>query len=306
MASPLVTLISLTSVVGLCIGSFLNVVIHRVPKMMERSWRRDVIDTLRHLAGSSDTTDAERKDMEQGALTLEQNTARLFTRTYNLVLPHSSCPNCGHSIRPWENIPVISYLFLRGRCSSCKKPISLRYPLVELATGLLSGLLALHFGFSMQLVGALILLWFLVGLTMIDIDTQFLPDSMTLPLLWLGLLFNIRGVFAPLPQAVIGAVAGYLLLWSVYWIFKLLTGREGMGYGDFKLLAALGAWLGFLQLPLIILAASVSGLVFALVQIAGSRLGWGQKIPFGPYLASGGLLALIWGDRIMAWYLAPV
>lgn len=303
MASPLVTLISLTSVVGLCIGSFLNVVIHRVPRMMERRWREELAETLRHLADDKGNTADERSSMEQGARALESGTARQFGRTYNLVTPNSSCPHCDHAIRPWENIPVISYLFLRGRCSSCKKPISRRYPAIELLTGLLSGLAALHFGLSPQLAGALILIWFLVALTMIDIDTQLLPDAMTLPLLWLGLLFNMRGVFVPLPQALIGAVAGYLLLWSVYWIFKLLTGKDGMGYGDFKLLAALGAWLGFMQLPMIILAASVSGLAFALVQIAGARLGWDQKIPFGPYLACGGLLSLFYGEAILVWYL---
>lgn len=291
-------------IIGLCIGSFLNVLIHRLPRMMDKSWRGDVTETLRHWQSSDEETDADKTILGQAADMLESSTTRLYPTTYNLVTPNSSCPRCQHPIRPWENIPVISFLFLKAKCSACKAPISWRYPSIELVTGILSGLAAWHFGPTLQLGGALVLIWFLVALTMIDIDTQLLPDSMTLPLVWLGLLFNMNhDAFISLPEAVIGAIAGYLILWSVYWVFKLLTGKEGMGYGDFKLLAALGAWLGAMHLPVIILAASVSGLVIALVQMAGKQLGWGQRFPFGPYLAAGGLLALFWGKPILTWYL---
>ena len=306
MASPFVTLIAMCSVVGLCIGSFLNVVIHRLPRMMERGWRREIAEVLRHFAGADDATPDERAPLENAAITLEAGTERRFPGTYNLITPNSSCPNCRHAIRPWENIPVISFLFLRGRCSACKTRISWRYPLVEMACGLLSGAAAWHFGASgptLQLAGALVLIWFLLALTMIDIDTQLLPDSMTLPLLWLGLLFNLSGTFVTLPNAVVGAVLGYMMLWTVYWVFKLLTGKEGMGFGDFKLLGALGAWLGWMQLPAIILAASLSGLLFAFAQLAAARMGWNQKIPFGPYLASGGLLSLFFGNQLLTLYL---
>lgn len=303
MASPLVTLIALSSVVGLCIGSFLNVVIHRLPRMMDRSWRQDIAETLRHFLTAADTRAEEKLPLERCITTLETGITQRFPGSYNLVTPNSSCPHCRHAIRPWENIPVVSFLFLKGRCSACRARISWRYPLIEITTGLLSAAAAWHFGPTLQLVGALILIWFLIALTMIDIDTQMLPDSMTLPLLWLGLLFNISGIFVPLSVAVVGTVIGYLLLWTIYWVFKLLTGKDGMGFGDFKLLAALGAWLGALQLPAIILAASVSGLVFAAIQLAASRIGWEQRIPFGPYLAAGGLLSLFWGQPLLAWYL---
>lgn len=302
--SSYISLIVLFAVIGLCIGSFLNVVIHRLPRMMERGWRLDLQETLRHLAGQADADDEEKKRLTEAADCLERGTARRFPGLYNLVIPNSSCPHCGHAIRPWENIPILSFLFLRGRCSSCKTPISWRYPLIELLTGLLTAAAAAHFGLGAQLAGALIMIWFLIALTMIDIDTQMLPDTMTLPLLWLGLLFNMRQTFVPLPDAIIGAVVGYLILWSVYWVFRLLAGKEGMGFGDFKLLAALGAWLGWLHLPVIVLAASVSGLAFALTQIAAARLGWGQRIPFGPYLAAGGLLSLFFGNQLLTLYLA--
>lgn len=306
MASPFLTLVAMTSVVGLCIGSFLNVVIHRLPRMMERSWREEIADVLRHFAGADDATADERAPLVQAAATLEDGTKRRFPGSYNLVTPNSSCPQCRHAIRPWENIPVLSFIFLRGRCSSCKTRISWRYPLIELVSGLLSAGAAWQFGqagLSLQLAGALLMIWFLIALTMIDLDTQLLPDSMTLPLLWLGLLFNMFGAFTPLAHAVVGAVVGYLMLWTVYWVFKLLTGKDGMGFGDFKLLAALGAWLGWMHLPSIILAASVSGLVFALVQLAAARMGWDQKIPFGPYLAAGGLLSLFFGDQLLPLYM---
>lgn len=292
------------TIIGLCIGSFLNVLIHRLPRMMDKSWRTDVAETLRHWQSSDDDEpETDKTTLGHAAETLESSITRLYPSTYNLLTPNSSCPHCQHAIRPWENIPVISFLFLKAKCSACKAPISWRYPSIELVTGIVSGLAAWHFGPTLQLGGALILIWFLVALTMIDIDTQLLPDSMTLPLVWIGLIFNMNHAFISLPEAVIGAAAGYLILWSVYWVFKLLTGKEGMGYGDFKLLAALGAWLGAMQLPVIILAASVSGLIIALVQMAGKQLGWGQRFPFGPYLAAGGLLALFWGKPILTWYL---
>jgi leader peptidase (prepilin peptidase) / N-methyltransferase len=264
-------------VLGLLVGSFLNVVIHRLPKMMEREWHQNC---------------AELNGQEVAA-----------APAYNLVVPRSACPACARPIRAHENLPVISYLLLRGRCAGCQSRISIRYPLVELLTGVLSGLTAAHFGYGLQAAAALLLIWALVALTFIDFDTQYLPDDITQPLLWLGLLVNIPGTFTSLQAAVIGATAGYLSLWSVYWAFKLLTGKEGMGYGDFKLLAALGAWLGWSMLPIVILLSSLVGAIvgFALILIA--KRGKDVPIPFGPYLAGGGLIALFAGQRLVRLYL---
>ena len=221
----------------------------------------------------------------------------------NLASPRSRCPSCGHEIRPLENIPVVSYLFLKGKCADCGTAISLRYPAIELITGVLSACIAWHFGPSVQTAGALLLLWSLIALAAIDFDTQLLPDSITLPLLWLGLLFNLFGTFTTLPAAVIGAMAGYLSLWSIFWLFKLATGKEGMGYGDFKLLAALGAWLGWSMLPTIILLSSLVGAIVGISLIVVTRRGRNIPIPFGPYLAAAGLIALLWGTQITQTYL---
>ncbi len=222
---------------------------------------------------------------------------------YNLITPRSACPKCMHQITALENIPIVSWLVLRGKCSQCKTKISARYPMVELITALISAGLAFHFGLSYELAGGLILAWFLIALIMIDADTYLLPDSMTLPLIWIGLLFNSFNTFITLNNAVYGAIAGYLSLWSVYWLFKLATGKEGMGYGDFKLLAALGAWFGWSMIPLIILLSSFSGAVIGIIMVLGKSRGWNKPMPFGPYLGIAGLLALIWGkDLSLALY----
>lgn len=278
-ALPLPAWVALAGIFGLLIGSFLNVVIHRVPKMLENE--------MRHECACIDLP----VDAEPPALP-----------RYNLVVPRSACPSCGHMISALENIPVLSWLALRGRCRHCKTPISPRYPLVESLTAVLSILVVWHFGVTLAAVGGLILTWYLIALFFIDADTYLLPDSLTLPLVWLGLLFNISATYVPLSDAVIGAVAGYLALWSVFWLFKLVTGKEGMGYGDFKLLAALGAWLGWQALPAIILLSSVAGAVLGIVMIVLARHGWGKPMPFGPYLALAGLMALLLGERLYVLY----
>ena len=269
---------AVAGILGLLVGSFLNVVIHRLPRMMERDWREQCAD----FSGT----------------VLPPPTEKL-----SLARPRSRCPACGHGIAAWENIPVISYLVLKGHCSACKAPISWRYPMVEIIAGLLSAFAAWHFGPTWQLLGALLLLWSLLALTGIALDTQLLPDDITLPLLWLGLCFNLSGTFTELTSSVIGAMAGYLTLWSVYWLFKLTTGKEGMGYGDFKLLAALGAWLGWQMLPAIVLLSSVVGAVVGIGLILFARHGRETPIPFGPYLAAAGVLALFWGPQINRTYL---
>jgi leader peptidase (prepilin peptidase)/N-methyltransferase len=269
---------------GLLVGSFLNVVIHRLPKMMEAEWH----DQCAELRGD----------------TVPQTSHPEGRRPYNLLLPRSACPHCGHQITALENFPLLSWLWLRGRCAACGAPISARYPLVELLTALLSAAAAWKWGVSMQTLGALFLVWTLVALAFIDLDTTLLPDSLTLPLLWMGLLFNLGGHFASLPDAVVGAMAGYLLLWSVYWLFKLATGKEGMGYGDFKLLAAIGAWLGWQMLPVTLLLSSVVGAVIGIAMIVLVNHDRRVPIPFGPYLAGGGLVALFFGPILMQAYLA--
>ena len=270
--------IAVAGLVGLCVGSFINVVAHRLPQMMEREWQSQCAEL--------------RGEVLDPAPPL------------SLAAPRSRCPHCGHQIRAIENIPVASYLLLRGCCAHCGNAIPPRYPLVEAGTGLVSALLAWHFGTGWQTLGALALVWALITLTLIDVDTQLLPDSITLPLLWLGLLFNLHGSFVDLGSAVIGAMAGYLSLWSVYWLFKLVTGKEGMGYGDFKLLAALGAWLGWQMLPAIILLSSLVGALVGLALIVVARRGRHVPIPFGPYLAAAGLIALLWGPQLTRAYLA--
>lgn len=264
-------------VLGLLVGSFLNVVIHRLPLMMHREWLHQCHDML------------ELPETETEVLTLSK--------------PRSRCPHCGHAITALENIPVLSYLLLRGRCKACKAPISKRYPLIELLTAIISGIVAWHFGFGFAAMGALFLSWALIALTCIDIDHQLLPDSITLPLLWLGLIFNLFGIFTDLHSAVMGAMAGYLSLWLVYHAFRLATGKEGMGFGDFKLLAALGAWLGWQALPMIILLSSLVGALVGIGLILFKQQHRDNPIPFGPYLAAAGWLALVWGDALTQGYL---
>lgn len=269
--------IAVTAALGLCVGSFLNVVIHRLPRMLERQWRSECAD----LTGTEPPA-AER---------------------YNLMVPRSRCPACGHGITALENVPVVSYLMLRGRCSSCRAGISARYPLVEALTGVLSGYVAWHFGFSAAAAGALFFCWAMIALAFIDLDTFYLPDSITLLLLWAGLLFNVFGVYTDLRSAVMGAAIGYLALWSVFWVFKFATGKEGMGYGDFKLLAAIGGWLGWKMLPLVILLSSFVGAVIGMALIAFARHERQKPIPFGPYLAAAGIIALFHGVAINSRYL---
>ncbi|WLI91717.1 A24 family peptidase [Massilia sp. R2A-15] len=259
---------------GLLIGSFLNVVIYRLPKMMQR----DSDNYVAHESGKE--------------LPHQDN--------FNLMVPRSACPHCGHQITALENIPVVSYIALGGKCSACKAPISIRYPAIELVTGLLSALLIWKFGSGWAGLATLGFGWALLAMTAIDYDTQLLPDDLTFPLLWAGLLININGTFVPLQDAVIGAAAGYLVLWAVYWLFKLATGKEGMGYGDFKLLAALGAWLGWAMLPAIILLSSVVGALVGICLILFAKHGREKPIPFGPYLAAAGMIALLYGPQITA------
>ncbi|MFN7085920.1 MAG: prepilin peptidase [Burkholderiales bacterium] len=265
------------AVLGLMVGSFLNVVIYRLPKMMERQWH------------------AEHAQLSGG----EAPAAARF----DLVVPRSQCPACGHRIGALENIPVVSYFLLGGKCSSCKTRISPRYPAVEALTGVVSGYVAWRFGFGLATAGALLFAWAMIALAFIDLDTFYLPDDITLPLLWTGLIFNLGGVYSDLPSAVIGAVAGYLALWLVYWIFKFATGKEGMGYGDFKLLAAIGAWLGWKMLPQVVLLSSLAGAAIGISMIVFARRGRNVPIPFGPYLAIAGLIALLHGDAINRQYL---
>ena len=274
----------LGAVLGLFVGSFLNVVIHRLPEMIRREWVADCAE----LAQSNPTP---------------PSAAPAQTKPYNLVVPRSACVSCGHAIAALENIPVLSYLALRGRCSACAAPIGLRYPLVELLTSALSGLLAWRFGFGVAGAGALLFAWALIALTFIDFDTFYLPDAITQPLLWLGLLLNLGNTFSDSSSALLGAVFGYLTLWTVYWGFKLATGKEGMGRGDFKLLAAIGAWLGWQALPLVVLLSSLVGAVTGIALMLILRRGRNVPIPFGPYLAASGLIALAWGQPLTAIYL---
>ncbi len=268
--------------IGLCVGSFLNVVAYRLPLIMERDWKLECHEFLGQ----------------------DKPEFNAYTRILSLSLPASACPNCGHKIRFWENIPLLSYLLLRARCAGCGAPISIQYPLVEAMTALVSLSVAYAYGVSLQTPAALLFGWVLIALTLIDLKKQLLPDNMTLPLLWLGLLFSLFGLFSNVESSVIGAIAGYVILWSVFHLFKLVTGKEGMGYGDFKLLAALGAWCGYTLLPQIILLSSIIGAVSGITMILLRRTEKQQPIPFGPYLAIAGWIALLWGEQINQQYLS--
>jgi leader peptidase (prepilin peptidase)/N-methyltransferase len=274
--SPL-AFVLLAGITGLLVGSFLNVVIWRLPKMLERDWREQAHDIL-GLPGETPLP------------------------TYNLLLPHSQCPHCDHRIRAWENIPLLSYVFLRGRCSACAAAISPRYPLTELACGLLSAFVAWHFGFGWPAGLVLVLSWGLLAMSLIDAEHQILPDVLVLPLMWLGLVVNSFGLFVSLHEALWGAIAGYGLLWSVFWLFKLITGKDGMGHGDFKLLAMLGAWGGWQILPLTILLSSLVGAIIGLITLRVRHAKTSTPIPFGPYLAIAGWIALLWGGQITDLY----
>ncbi len=277
--------ITLAGLLGLIVGSFLNVVILRLPVMLERRWRAEVSE-----------------------FSAEQST--VIAATFNLVTPPSRCPSCGSAIRPWQNIPVLSWLVLRGRCAACGSGISARYPAVELATGLLSAVVAWRLGFGLAGVAGLVLTWFLIALTVIDLDHQLLPDDLTLPLIWLGLLLSLahtqtRPMGLPVEprDAIIGAATGYLFLWLVFQLFRVVTGKEGMGYGDFKLFAALGAWLGWQLLPLVLLLSAGVGAIVGIALMVFRRHGRDVPIPFGPYLAGAGWIALLWGQQIVDGYL---
>lgn len=265
-------------ILGLLIGSFLNVVIYRLPIMMERAWKVECAESF------------------------PEANIKVDDRVFNLSLPRSSCPKCNHIIGSLENIPVISWLFQKGRCKHCDCKISIRYPSIELLTALMSLLVAYFLPFGWPVLYALIFTWILIALSFIDIDTMLLPDQITFPLLWLGLLVNLSGTFVSLQSAVLGAVFGYLSLWSIYWSFKLVTGKEGMGYGDFKLFAALGAWFGWQALPLIVLLSSFIGVIIGLAIIASSKDKQSRPLPFGPYLASAGWVYLIYGTELTAVY----
>lgn len=276
LSTSQVWLVSVVGLFSLLVGSFLNVVIYRLPIILERQWKRDCNEWLEKQAGED-------------------------TGEFNLVVPRSQCPTCGHKITAVENIPVLSYLFLKGKCRGCKTPISIQYPLVELATAILSMLMAVQVGFGIELLALLGFTWVLVALFMIDAKTMLLPDILTYPLLWAGLLLNLNGMIVPLPDAVLGAAFGYLSLWSVFHLFRLITGKEGMGYGDFKLLAALGAWGGWQILPFIIFASSAFGAVFGIVWMLVKRNRESLPMPFGPWLAMAGFVAVIWRTEILAW-----
>ncbi|MBT8125717.1 MAG: A24 family peptidase [Gammaproteobacteria bacterium] len=273
-------LLTYSFIIGAFIGSFLNVVIHRIPVMLERQWKSEC----------------------QELLNPETDTPSL--PKYNLSVPRSHCPACNHQVKVIENIPIISYLFLKGKCSSCGIKISPQYPFIELLTAILTTFIMLKFGFSIQALGGVIFTWFLIALSGIDIKTQLLPDDLTFPFLWLGIIFNLFTTYTDLTSSVLGAIFGYLTLWSVFHLFKLITGKEGMGYGDFKLLAALGAWLGWQSLPLIILFSSAVGAVIGIFMIVSKLQERSQPIPFGPYLAVAGWIAMLYGNQLISLYLS--
>ena len=279
--------VSTIFVLGLLVGSFLNVVIYRLPVMFKKEWRKDCVNYLEENYSAKIQLDHSSEQKEP----------------FNLVKPDSTCPSCGHEIRAWENIPVISYFLLKAKCSSCKTSISLRYPLVELLSAVMAALCAWHFGFSLTAGAAILLSWSLITLALIDYDTQYLPDQITLPFLWLGLILNLSDTFTDIESSIIGAVAGYLSLWSVHHLFKLITKKEGMGYGDFKLLALLGAWMGWQFLPAIIIISSLVGSIIGISLIIFRKHQRETPIPFGPYLAIAGWIVLLWGTEINQSYI---
>lgn len=279
--------VSLTLIFGLFVGSFLNVVIYRLPIMFKREWRKDCCNYLE----------------ENYAANIKLKINKEPSQPFNLSKPDSTCPGCGHKIRAWENIPLISYLFLRAKCASCKTAISFRYPFIELLSAVMAATCAWQFGFTIAGISAIFLSWALIAQAWIDYDTQYLPDQITLPFLWLGLLLNLDGTFTDINSAVIGAIAGYLILWTVHHLFKLLTKKEGMGYGDFKLLALFGAWMGWQLLPQIIILSSLVGSIIGISLIIFKNHQRETPIPFGPYLAIAGWIALLWGHDINQAYL---
>ena len=279
------------------IGSFLNVVIHRLPVILKREWQQECNQYLQEyhktLLSKLDKNALDRK-------------IDSYPEKYNLIVPTSTCPKCNTKIKPWHNLPILGWLMLKGKCASCEAGISARYPIIEFITAVLVSVLAWHFGPTLQFLFSAILTFCLVALTGIDLDEMLLPDQITLPLLWLGILVNLNGIFVPLDESIIGAMVGYLSLWSVFWLFKLATGKEGMGYGDFKLLAVFGAWLGWQSLPLIILLSSLVGAFVGISLIITKRLDSANPIPFGPYIAVAGWISLIWGQDISNWYLSTL
>lgn len=277
-------LLTVTFVLGLMVGSFLNVVILRLPHMLEREWRKQCAELMGCTEGA-------------GAIGSSPEMER-----FDLISPPSRCPQCHHRIRPWENIPLLSYLYLRGRCAHCSVRIPPRYPIVELLTAILSTVVVAHFGVTPEALAALFLTWVLIALAGIDLDHHLLPDHLTLPTLWAGLLLSLVPIFVPVDTALIGAAAGYLAFWSIYHLFRLLTGKQGMGHGDFKLLGMLGAWLGWQSIPLIVILASMAGAGVGIVLIASLGRHRDQPIPFGPYLAAAGWIYLLWGGELIRWY----
>jgi len=280
-------------IVGLLVGSFLNVVIYRLPIAMEREFLAECRSAM---AAQSETGDASASQAAQSD----------DEKPFNLLVPRSHCPSCKAPIKAWQNIPLLSYLLQKGKCRNCQAPISIRYPIIEAVTAIVSVFVAIQFGVTLECLGALLLSWALIAASVIDYDHYLLPDAITLPFLWLGLMFSFHGVFVPLDTAVIGAMAGYLSLWSVYWLFKLITKKEGMGYGDFKLLAMLGAWMGWKMLPVIVILSSLVGAVFGISLILFAGRDRQKHLPFGPYLAAAGWLCLFWGDDILTFYLATL
>jgi leader peptidase (prepilin peptidase)/N-methyltransferase len=291
IANNSTVLIVLSIVLGLLVGSFLNVVIYRVPVMLQRDWRQQCCEFL---------------ELDEKKFSKDDPTAK--HKIFNLVKPDSHCPQCNAPVRAWQNIPILSYVLLRGKCAGCQKPISMRYPIIELVTGLLSGVVAWQFGATWLALAFLVLTWSLISLTMIDFDHQLLPDNITLPLLWLGLLVNalLPGTTVSAADAVLGAIIGYMSLWSLYWVFKMLTGKEGMGYGDFKLLAALGAWMGWQSLLLIVILSSLVGAIVGIALLLLRGRDRNIPIPFGPYLAGAGFIAMLWGDALNRLYVSSM
>lgn len=270
---------------GMVFGSFINVVIYRLPIMLEQQWRSQCRELLDEDSASS--TEAGEEPV-----------------SFNLMSPPSSCTSCETPIKPWHNIPVIGWLMLRGRCAACGAPISMQYPLVEAIGGIMAGIVAYILGPGVEAIAAMAFSWALLTLSVIDLREQLLPDLITIPLMWVGLLLSLFGVFVEVHSALIGAISGYMSLWLIYWIFRLATGKEGLGYGDFKIFAALGAWMGWQALPVIIVMSSVVGAVLGLTLLSTGLQKRGQRMPFGPFLATAGWITLLWSDQIIHYYYA--